>query len=173
MPAAQITSPHIDAILAALQHQGSSNDCGPYTTATVLNALLDLNLDGDQLAQQMDKPIWRGPRFVIRRVPNWATFPWGIVDVMQEFGIRSNWRVFESKNHLHLALSQGTILMPILGSLVPLWAHVMILVAWDHHKGWGFANTQFNHQNVYWVTDGYFTSHWNAMVHLLIEAKQE
>ena len=173
MPVAQITSPHIDAILAALQHQGSSNDCGPYTTATVLNALLDLNLDGDQLAQQMDKPVWRCQSFVIRWVPNWATFPWGIVDVMQEFGLRSTWRVFESKNHLQLALSQGSVLMPILGSLVPLWAHVMILVAWDLHKGWGFANTQFSHQNVYWVTDGYFTSHWNVMVHLLIKAKQE
>ena len=86
MPTTQIISPHIDAILAALQHQGDSNDCGPYTTATILNALLDLNLDGSQLAQQMDKPVWRGPLIVIRRVPNWATFPWGIVDVMREHG---------------------------------------------------------------------------------------
>jgi hypothetical protein len=173
MPATQITSPHIDAILVALQHQGSSNDCGPYTTATVLNALLDLNLGGDRLAQQMEKPVWRGPRFVIRRVPNWATFPWGIVDVMREFGLRSSWRPFESKNYLQLALSQGTVLMPIIGSVKPLWAHVMALVAWDLHKGWGFANTQFSHHNIYWITDGYFTSHWNVMVHLLVEAKQE
>ena len=173
MPATQITSPHIDAILVALQHQGSSNDCGPYTTATVLNALLDLNLVGDRLAQQMEKPVWRGPRFVIRRVPNWATFPWGIVDVMREFGLSSSWRPFESKNYLQLALSQGAVLMPIIGSLKPLWAHVMTLVAWDLHKGWGFANTQFSHHNIYWITDGYFTSHWNVMVHLLVEAKQE
>ena len=115
MPTTQIISPHIDAILAALQHQGDSNDCGPYTTATVLNALLDLNL-------------------------------------------------------LKQTLPKRKTLMPIIGSINPLWAHLMTLVAWDPHKGWGFANTQSSRQNIHWVTDSYFTSHWNVMVHLLIEA---
>ena len=173
MPTTQIISPHIDAILAALQHQGDSNDCGPYTTATILNALLDLNLDGGQLAQQMDKPVWRGPLIVIRRVPNWATFPWGIVDVMRKHGLEASWRPFATTNNLKKALPQRKVLMPIIGSFNPLWAHVMTLVAWDAHKGWGFSNTQFSRQNVHWITDGYFTSHWNVMVHLLIEVRQE
>lgn len=171
MPTTQIISPHIDTILTALQHQGTSNDCGPYTTATVLNAMLGLNLDGDQLAQQMDKPVWRGPRFVIRRVPNWATFPWGIVDVMKEHGLKASWRPFVTTNHLKQALAQGKVLLPIIGSLNPLWAHVMTLVAWDLHKGWGFANTQSSHHSVDWVSNSYFTSRWNVMVHLLVESK--
>ena len=173
MPTTQLISPHLDAILNAHQHQGSSNDCGPYTIATVLNALRDLNLDGDQLAHQMDKPVWRGPLFVIRRVPNWATFPWGIVDVLQEHGLEASWRPFESTKNLKKALPQGRVLMPIIGSIYPLWAHVMTLIAWDLHKGWGFANTQSSHHNIHWISDDYFRSHWNAMVHLVVEAKEK
>jgi hypothetical protein len=173
MPPNQIFSHHSDVILDALQPQGASNDCGPYTIATVLNALLDLNLDGDQLADQMNKPIWRGPLFVIRRVPNWATFPWGIVDVLRANGLEAHWRPFASIDDLHPALAQGLVPMPIIGSLKPLWAHVMTLIAWDQHKGWGFANTQFSHHNIHWISDDYFKRHWKVTVHLLIQAKPE
>ena len=172
MSTTKIISPYIDNILTALQHQGSNNDCGPYTTATVINALLGLDLEGGQLSQQMDRPIWRGPRIIIRRVPNWSTFPWGMVDVMQEFGLKASWRIMVSTNHLRQTLSQDKILMPIIGSIYPLWAHVMTLVIWDIHKGWGFANTQFSHRNIHWLSDGYFRSRWNAMVNLLVEVKQ-
>ena len=46
-----LTSPHASKILTKLQCQGQRNDCGPFTLATVLNALQDLNLDGIQTKQ--------------------------------------------------------------------------------------------------------------------------
>jgi hypothetical protein len=170
--ASQILSPHTEAIITNLQYQGSSNDCGPFTTAMVLNALLDLRLDGKQLARKMDKPVWRGPYFIIRRVPKWATFPWGIVDIMREYGLNASWRLFGSVDHLLQILPQEKIVMPIIGSLKPLWAHVMTLVAWDAHKGWGFANTQFSHPNIHWVSEDYFNQHWKVMARLYVVANR-
>ncbi len=166
-----IFSPHSSDILAALQFQGQSNDCGPYTTAIVLNAMLGLNIDAAQLARQMDRPVWRGPRFVIRRVPNWATFPWGIADVLREHGLEASWRFFTPTDRLYEGLEKGYILIPVIGSLKPLWSHVLTLVAWDPQQGWGVANTQFSHHNIHWVGDDYFKSRWNVMLHLLVEVK--
>ena len=52
----QIQSPLTEQILTNLQYQGSSNDCAPYTTATVVNAMRGQKLIGDDLAKQMNKP---------------------------------------------------------------------------------------------------------------------
>ena len=164
-------SPHRDNLLSSLSFQGQSNDCGPYTTATVLNAMRGLNIDPEELAREMDKPVWRGPMFVVRRVPRWATFPWGMVDIFRSYGLEAGWRPFASKSYLRSAISQGIVLLPIIGSIIPLWAHVMSLVAWDEIQGWGFANTQFSHHSIHWLSDEKFTKQWRAMVNLLVEVK--
>ena len=65
-----IQSPFTPQLLDNLQYQGSSNDCGPYTTATVINAIRKQNLVGDDLAKQMNKPRWRGIFPIFRRIPN-------------------------------------------------------------------------------------------------------
>jgi hypothetical protein len=170
-PTAPILSVHASKLLAALQFQGQSNDCGPFTTATVLNALLGLNVDAAQLARQMDRPVWRGPLFMVRRVPNWATFPWGIADVLGEHGIKASWRLLASNEDLYQGIENGEVLMPVIGSWRPLWAHVMTLIAWDPRMGWGFANTQYSDHSVHWVNDNTFLNQWKAMAHLLIRAK--
>jgi hypothetical protein len=167
-----ISSPHLFSILTALQWQGETNDCGPFTAATVLNALQGLNIKGDQLALQMNRPNMRGPLPLIRRIPNWATLPWGMVDVFQEFGIRASWRTFVSPRYLQEGLLSGRILMPIIGSWIPLWAHVMTLLAWDPSVGWGFANTQRNDHQMDWVSQDFFLRHWTAMGRLLIEVRE-
>jgi hypothetical protein len=165
-----ILSPHKDKILNALQYQGLRNDCGPFTTATVINALLGLNLDATQLSDEMLKPVWRGAIYVVRRVPNWATFPWGMVDIFRSYGLRARWRLFAKTNYIKEALPQGKVLMPIIGAWRPsIWAHVMSLVAWDDDQGWGFANTQHNHQNIDWKANEVVARQWKAMGHLLVE----
>jgi hypothetical protein len=171
LPPSPIYSPHTSPLLASLQCQGQSNDCGPYTCATVINALLGLSLEAAELAQQMNRPRWRGAWFVVRRLPNWATFPWGIVDVLREHGLNASWRPFAKTAYLLEGLQQGYVLMPILGGWRPLWAHVMTLVAWDVEKGWGFANTQFAHHDIHWLSDVLFQGQWRAMAHLLIEVR--
>jgi hypothetical protein len=170
-PVAPMLSAHAPKLLEAVQFQGRSNDCGPFTTATVLNALLGLNIEAAQLARQMDRPVWRGPLFIVRRVPNWATFPWGIADVLGEHGIGASWKFLASVGQLYEDMEKGNILMPVIGSWKPLWAHVMTLIAWDPQKGWGFANTQYDDHNVHWVRDDLFQRQWNAMARLLIRAK--
>jgi hypothetical protein len=170
MPA-PISSTHAAQLLAALQYQGQSNDCGPFTTATVLNALQGSHIDAKTLAQQMDRPVWRGPLFLVRRVPNWATFPWGIVDVLRQHGLEAHWRIFTPQQRLLEGLSRGDILMPMIGAWQPLWAHVMTLVAWDPVRGWGFANTQYSHHNIHWVPDQTFQRQWRALAHLLVWAR--
>ena len=164
-----IYAPQSAKILSCLQYQEKSNDCGPFTTATVLNALRNVNLNAIQLAQEMNRPVWRGPLFIVRRVPNWATFPWGIVDILRSYGLQASWGLFRSKDYLRQSLGSGTILMPVIGSWKPLWAHVMTLVAWDEEKGWGFANTQYNHHEIDWHPDESFIRQWKAMGRILIE----
>jgi hypothetical protein len=166
---ATLYSPHGNSLLDSLQFQGQRNDCGPFATATVVNALRGLRVDPELLAREMDKPIWRGSRFVIRRVPRWATFPWGIVDALKTFGLDATWRPFATRAYLKRELIRGKLLMPVIGSIIPLWAHVMSLVAWDELQGWGFANTQFDHHNIYWLADQEFGKRWNAMLNLLVE----
>ena len=168
-----IQSPYTDQILKHLQYQGRSNDCAPYTTATIINTLRGEHLVGDELAQQMNKPRWRGIFPVIRRVPNWATFPWGIVDVLRDYGLRGRWWFRAPVSYLKPAIANGHILMPIIGEWRPKpWAHVMTLVAWDPDKGWGFANTQYNHHRITWNTDEYFRERWNKYGRLLVEIER-
>jgi hypothetical protein len=171
MPRDKIASPHTTAVLKALQWQGSTNNCGPFTTATVLNASRGLGCSGSKLAQLMNKPVWRGWRPVIRRIPNWATFPWGMVDVLREHGLNARWRFFAGEDDLRQGLEQGWLLMPIIGTWKPLWAHVMTLLAWDSDRGWGFANTGINQRSLYWIPDWDFIMKWRAMGKLLVMVK--
>jgi hypothetical protein len=169
----QLLSPKSSTILAALQCQGQRNDCGPFTTATVINALKGTQIDALQLAEEMNRPRWRGPLFIVRRVPNWATFPWGMVDVLRQHGLNASWRAFANFDQLRAGLTRGDTLMPIQGEWKPLWAHVMTLVAFDDEKGWGFANTQYEHHDVDWWSDEKVKKLWGNMAHLLVEVKMD
>lgn len=171
--ATYIESPHTEKILKNLQYQGSSNDCGPYTSATVINAMRKQNLIGDELAKQMNKPRRRGMFFVVRRVPNWATLPWGMVDTFRDYDLRARWWFRVPLSYLRPAIANGHVLMPIIGEWRPKpWAHVMNLVAWDPDKGWGFANTQFKQQRITWHSDSSFQQKWNNYGRLLVEIEK-
>ena len=167
--AEMILSPRSEILLEKLQCQGQSNDCGAYTSATVLNALLNLEIKGDDLANEMEKPVWRGLIYLVRKIPNSATLPWGMEDVFQSHGLKARWRLFSSENYLKESLPLQKVIMPIIGSWKPTWAHVMTLVAWDEVQGWGFANTQFQHHNIHWVNAQKFSEQWKAMARLLVE----
>ena len=167
----KITSPTGEKILKSLQYQGRQNDCGPYTTATVINALRGLEIDAAWLAEEMTRIAWWGPIPVVRRLRGSATFPWGMVDVFRRNGLRAAWRFFASQNYLRQHLNRDRVLMPIIGGWRPSWAHVMSLVAWDAERGWGFANTQYDHHEITWLDDATFTRQWRAMANLLVEVK--
>ncbi|HNT23596.1 MAG TPA: hypothetical protein PKM21_04480 [Anaerolineales bacterium] len=167
------TSPHSTKLLKSLRCQGQSNDCGAYTTATVLKALRGIDLEPDQLAREMEKPVRRGLLPMVRKIPNSATLPWGMVDVFKQHGLNAHWRFFSNTDYLKQQLDRGNVLMPIIGNWKPLWAHVMTLVDVDEEKGWGFANTQYEVQDPFWVADATFVSQWKAMGNLLVEVEVE
>jgi hypothetical protein len=165
-----VQSRYTEIILENLQFQGTSNDCAPYTTATIVNAFRGENLVGDELAEQMNKPRLRGIFPVIRRIPNWATFPWGMIDVFKDYNLRGRWWFRVPVSYLKPAIANGHILMPIIGEWRPKpWAHVMTLVAWDEEKGWGFANTQYKQHRITWHSDADYQEKWNKYGRLLVE----
>jgi hypothetical protein len=164
-------SPHEATIINALQWQDATNNCAPYTIATIISAFSGSFIDGAWLATQMNKPAWRGIVPVIRRIPNWATFPWGMVDVLHEYGFQAHWRINSSTDYLRNSIQRGNVPIPVIVSWRPMWAHVMSLLAWDSAGRWGFANTQINDKNINWITDDYFMSHWKWSVRMLVEVK--
>jgi hypothetical protein len=167
-----IESQYARQILEKLQYQGSRNDCAPYTIATVVNALKGESLAGDQLGQEMNIIRWRGPLPIIRRIRNWATFPWGMVDVFRDHGLAAQWWLFVPREYLRPALANGHILMPVIADWRERWAHVMTLIAWDEAKGWGFANTQRNNNQIDWFAAERFYKLWQAAGRLLVEIAQ-
>ncbi len=164
-----IQSKYAPQLLEKLQYQGSRNDCAPYTIATVVNALKGASLAGDQLGQEMNKIRWRGPLPIIRRIRNWATFPWGMADVFRDHGLAARWWLLVPRAYLCPALASGHILMPIIADWRERWAHVMTLVAWDEALGWGFANTQRNNNQIDWFEQQQFQKQWQATGRLLVE----
>lgn len=157
--------------------QGKSNDCGPFTTAMALNALHDQKIfEPAQLAKEMNRPVlrWRGPLPipVIRRLPNYATMPWGIADVLGEHGVGARWRFGATPDELWRALSERRLAMPIIGEIkLPrlIWAHVKILVAHEATKGVGFIDPAHPKAEVVWQNEEQFMRLWNNWKNLLVE----
>ncbi len=115
----RIVSPYAPAILSNLQCQGNTNNCGPFTTAVVVNTLCHTQLDGGKLADDLNQVAWRGIIPVVRRLPNSATFPWGMVDVFLRHDLKASWSLFTPINKLLALLKAGNILMPIIGTWRP------------------------------------------------------
>jgi hypothetical protein len=165
---------HTDLLLKYHQYQGESNDCAPFSAAIVVNTLRDDRvLNGLDLAEEMNRPRlrWWGPLpyLVVRRIPNWATFPWGIADVLQDHGVKCRWQFGAGPNHLQRALAEDRIALPIIGEHWPLWAHVKPLVAYHPQRGWGFADPAHNGTDIAWQRDLEFMRQWQNYGHLLIE----
>ncbi len=163
-------SPHSEAILAAHQFQGQTNDCVPFSIAMVANGLRGLNVDGKELGQEMNRVHWRGMLPVIYRMPNWAAFPWGMTAVLKDYGFPAKWRLLQNAVHLVEKIKSGDILLPIIGRWRPLWAHVMVLLAHHPELGWGFANPAHAKGELYWLRHAGFERQWRAMGKMIIEA---
>lgn len=121
-------------------HQGDSNDCGPHVVTMIANFMQGrVALDADAIAHAMNRPRLGGfPPIMVRRIPNWATFPWGISDMLAEHGVRARWQFRASEDDLRAALREDRVPLPIFGE--PLrrrgwkwtgWSHVALLVGWN------------------------------------------
>ena len=166
-----IFSPHTHSLLKAHQYQGKSNDCGPFSAAIVISALSGYQVDGKQLAQEMDQVFWEGFNFALRRVPHWITFPWGIVDVLQLHHCEASWHSFVDERSLLEDLKNGKLILSIYGNWFPLWAHYAVLTAYHEKSGYGFVNPAFPQAEIEWISRKTFLARWKAFGKTIILAQ--
>ena len=157
-----IVSSHTDRIISAHQYQGSSNDCAAFSLAAVLNGFEIDHILGSDLARAMDKIHWHGILPVIPRIPGWATFPWGMVDVLRDYGLNAYWRVFTPQAKLLELLEAGEVVFTITGRIIPLRAHVMVLLACDDAHGWGFNDPAYPDHTLRWYPKELFSNEWRT-----------
>lgn len=155
------------------QYQGRSNDCAPHTIAIGVNAIRgQALLQAEEVAKLMNKPRWRLGLMplVIRRIPNWATFPWGMVDVFRDYGVRARWRWGANPTDLQKALDDGRVAMPIIGEIKfpGAWAHVKPLLEINPAGGYKFADPAYQTSET-WQTQEEFERLWKNLRNLLVE----
>jgi hypothetical protein len=151
------------------QYQGATNDCGPFTVAMVVNALTGAEVRGADVARAMNRPRLRGGIPVVRRIPGWATFPWGLADELERHHIPARWRFGATETHLRAALAEGRCALPIFGELRPLWAHVRLVAEYDPERGWGFVDAAHPQPEVVWDNPIRFAGWWRNYGNLLVE----
>jgi hypothetical protein len=164
------------------RHQGSSNDCGPFSAMIVANGLRDtFVLDADAVARQMEgSPATRGT-WAPLRLHGWATFPWGVAHVLRRHGFRARWRVGASLRDLYANLNRGHPTIVIVGE--PLlrregkfsgWSHYKTLYAWDPDEGFAFVDSAAADGVIYtYQTEAEFLKLWTNMGRQIIEVWEE
>ncbi|MBN2305627.1 MAG: hypothetical protein JXQ72_14180 [Anaerolineae bacterium] len=145
---------HGQPIEAVHVHQGDSNDCGPHVVTMAINFWHgEQRLDAETIAKTMNRPRVQRSLIpvVVRRVPNWATMPWGIVDVLQENGIPARWQMRATEEDIQRALREDRLLMPIYGEPFRRdgwrwkgWSHVALLVGEDADVYWFVDSVRHN-----------------------------
>ncbi len=169
-PTRPLISPWAAPLLAAHHWQGESNDCGPYAVAILLRGARGVTTHGREMAQTLNRPRWRGPFPLIRRIPHWATFPWGVVDALRTYGIPATWMMGTPFRYLYAGLRRGWALLPVFGQWRPLWAHVAWLVAYHPRRGWGFVDSAHPRAELVWMSPERFSPRWRAYGNLLVLA---
>ncbi|HEY88633.1 MAG TPA: hypothetical protein G4N98_02720 [Thermoflexia bacterium] len=163
------------------QYQGATNDCGPTSLAIVANAIWEqTRLQGPRVAQELSAPRFRVrpmPHPVVRRIPNWATFPWGIVDYLREQEIPARWGLGGTEEKLRRNLAAEQITMVIIGELWSWrgrhytgWAHVKTLYGFTPGRGYLFVDPAHRAEHgLSWQTAEEFAQQWRNLFHIYIE----
>ncbi len=161
------------------RHQGSSNDCGPYSVMITANGLLDQPVvNGDVLARAMEgPPALRGTLWP-SRIPGWATFPWGIAAALQRVGLHARWRVGVPLRELYANLNRGRVTIVIVGEPFRFvgrsyagWSHYKVLYAWDPQEGFAFVDPAAAGGVAYPIQrEAEFVKQWTKMGRQIVEA---
>ncbi len=172
------------------QYQGETNDCGPTCAAIAANALLgEVRFQGAEVAREMNRPAFEArplPHVVVRRVPNWATFPWGITHYLGQHGIPARWRLLNPVETLGRNLREDRISIVMLGQ--PLrrrgwryagWSHAKILFGHTPERGLLFVDPRYRRQpeadnpwarwGLFWQKEREFLRLWRGLGRICIE----
>jgi len=171
------------------QYQGNTNDCGPTSLAIAANAVRGREeLEGESVAREMNRLglAWRAfPYLMVSRVPNWATFPWGIVHYLRKRGIPARWRLFGTVARLRQNLLDDQLTIVMLGE--PLrweegryrgWAHAKVV--FGHIAGHGFLFVdpavrrsenpdRIEHHGLSWQREEAFLRQWGNLLRIYVE----
>lgn len=172
------------------QHQGNTNDCGPTSLAIAANALLgEQRFQGPTVAQEMNDPVfevWPFPHFVVRRVHNWATFPWGIVHYLRQHDIPARWSLLGSVHRLRWNLLADRITIVILGEpwrweerRYRGWSHAKILFGHTPGQSFLFVDPAYGrrpgdpgsweHHGLFWQGEREFLRQWRNVFRIYVE----
>ena len=172
------------------QYQGRTNDCGPTSLAIVANSLLgEERFQGPLVAQDLnrvDVGIRPRPRLVVRRIPNWATFPWGIAAYLRDHGIPARWRPLGTLEGLRRNLLANRITIVTIGEPIHWkgrrytgWAHTKVLFGHTPGQGFLFVDPAYSRNaddsdswrrfGLTWQDEGEFLRQWRNMMRIAIE----
>ncbi len=162
--------------------QRATNDCGPHVVTLALNFTRGRHdaFDAPSMARAMNRPRIGGgfPPLVVRRIPGWATFPWGMVDMLRLHGVPARWRLFAGEGDLIRALDENRLAMPIYGEPFRRkgwrwtgWSHVVLLAGWDAaNQAYVFVDSAQRHAPTH-MPRAEFLRLWRNMGRLLVETR--
>jgi hypothetical protein len=169
------------------QYQGKTNDCGPTSLAIAANAYLgEERYQGTQVAEAMNRiafelrPI---PHLVVRRIRNWATFPWGIAHYLREIEIPARWAVFTQPEQLLERIQADRLTMVIIGEpwkwkkwKYKGWSHIKLLYGYTPGRGYLFVDPgsrklgdEWKRAGFFWQGEEDFLRLWRNMGRIRIE----
>jgi hypothetical protein len=165
-----ISSNHTQFLIPLHQYQGTSNNCGPYCTATIINYIYHSQITGDSISEYMNHLHFLGWRLSIKRIPNFATFPWGVTDTLLEYGINSQLMIFTKFEQLCDLLSKNELIIVLTATFRPLTAHYRIVVSIDDNR-LGFIDSAHNQYQICYQDKQSFLSGWQNTAHTIILIK--
>jgi hypothetical protein len=169
------------------QYQGDdTNDCAAFSIAIVGNAFLNRpQFDGFKVAREMEKltlvtsPL---PHLTLRKIPQWASLPWGVSGYLQSQHIPAKLNWFASVDHLLRNIRENRLSIVILGDLLKGWGHAKALYGYEGsgpkpQHGFYFVDPGYPkeysrpHQplGVFWQDENEFKQQWNSLFRILIE----
>jgi hypothetical protein len=178
------------------QYQGQdTNDCGAFSAAIVSNAILNNHrFDGYAVAREMEKLVIASqplPHIMIRKIPNWATLPWGISGYLKDKGTPARLKWFGHTEDLlrNIRGDRPTIVLlgePFLhvGWKFAGWAHAKVLYGFEPtgprpERGFYFVDPGYpknwsrpwHPPGVFWQDAAEFQQQWSNMLGLYVEAE--
>jgi len=183
-PAYRMTTP----LYEYHSYQGDTNDCGPYSLCIVANALLgERRFDPRIVAEELNHPAVNPtplPHLIIRRIPNWATFPWGITDFLNRHGFNAEWHLRGTAERLLKNLRDNLATMVMIGEPFRFekrkyagWGHVKVLYGYDPMYGYAFVDPggmkdpsdPWESRGIFWQDETSFLRQWANLFRIYIE----
>ncbi len=158
-----LISKSITLLQRSHQYQAQTNNCGPYAIATILPLFGFEDISGEYLANHFNRLASNNGRFFPGRIKNYSTFPWGMVRVFKQYHINAHWEVFCKRDMLISRIPTDNIQIVLVSDLFKMYAHYLILVAYDEKLGMGLIDPAFPNPAIHWINETTFRKKWGQL----------